>query len=104
MGDEHWRTRKVPQVSWFINEMYNDFNVDAFSRTTIHQIGDELDGEHLLNVSKPFSPWETVKKSEKLNKPELFKLLKDSSERTFTTRVIFMKWIHLRDKKGIYFY
>lgn len=99
MEDEHSRTRKVPQVIMIVNEIYNKLDVDAFNVNRIHQLGDELDGEHLLNGSQS---WKKVKESTQLNKKKLVQFLKDSSEKTFTARVIFMKWIHVKDKLGIY--
>lgn len=78
MEDEHSRTRKVPQVIMFVNEMYNKLDVSAFNVKTIHQLGDELDGEHLLNGSQS---WKKVKESTQLDKKRLVQFLKDSSEK-----------------------
>lgn len=99
MEDEHSRTRKVPQVIMFVNEMYNKLDVSAFNVKTIHQLGDELDGEHLLNGSQS---WKKVKESTQMDKKGLVQFLKDSSEKTFTARIIFMKWIYVKDKLGIH--
>lgn len=99
MEDEHSRTRKVRQVSFTVNEMYNKLNVDAMNFKTIDKLGDELDGEHLLNGSQS---WKKVKESINPKKKDLIKFLKESSEKTFTARIIFMKWIHVKDKLGIY--
>lgn len=103
MEDEHSRTRKVRQVSFTVNEMYNKLNVDAMNFKTIDKLGDELDGEHLLNYSQSFSSWQTVKGATNVDKKKLFQKLKDNSKKTFTTRIIFMKWINSRDKSGIFF-
>lgn len=101
---EGWRTRNVTQVIWIINEIYNNItDVDVFNVKKIHLLGDELDGEHLLNYSQSFSSWQTVKGATNVDKKELFQKLKDNSKKTFTTRIIFMKWINSRDKSGIFF-
>lgn len=101
---QHWKSRRNPQVIWIIDEIYNTcWQATKFSTQKLQNLGDELDDESLLHFSSSFPSWQTLKEATGVDKRELFKLLKDHSIKTFTTRIIFMKMIYFNDKSGIFF-
>lgn len=100
---QNWRSRRNHQVIWLIDEIYNTFwEATKFSTQRLQDLGDELDDECLFHFSSSFPSWQTRKEAIGVDKKELFKLLKDNSVKTFTTRIIFMKMIYSKDKSGIY--
>lgn len=99
----HWRSWRNLQVIWLIDEVYNTFwEATKFNTKRLLDLGDELDDESLFHFSLSFPSWKTLKEATDVDKKELFKLLKDNSVKTFTTRIIFMKMIYSKDKSGIY--
>lgn len=96
------RGQRNLQVIWLINEIYTTFwEATKFSRRKLQDLGDELNDENLLHFPSYFPSWQIYKEATGVDKKELFRLLKDHSIKTFTTRIIFMKMIY-RDKSGIH--
>lgn len=94
---QHWKTRKIPQVIWVIDEIYNNLWRKTINQQRLQRLGDELDAENLLQMSKP---WSVIKIGKNLTTENVFQMLKDGSKKNFSTREIFMKWLHDRDKQG----
>lgn len=93
----HWKTRKIPQVIWVIDEIYNNLWRKTINQQRLQRLGDELDAEKLLQMSKQ---WSVIKMEKNLTTKNVFQMLKDGSKKNFSTREIFMKWLHDRDKQG----
>lgn len=91
--------RKVAQIVWVINTIYNDQWRRTINRTRISTLGDKLDAEKLLNASPS---WTEIRKGN-MKTPELFGWLKNKSLKTFATRDIFMNMLKSRDPRGLLF-
>lgn len=94
----HWKTRKIPQVIWVIDEIYNNLWRKTINQQRLQKLGDELDAEKLLQMPKP---WSVIKMEKNLTTKLIFQMLKDGSKKNFSTREIFMKWLHDRDRQGL---
>lgn len=94
----HWKTRKIPQVIWVIDEIYNNLWRKTINQQRLQRLGDELDAEKLLQMPKP---WSVIKMEKTLTTKLIFQMLKDGSKKNFSTREIFMKWLHDRDRQGL---
>lgn len=94
----HWKTRKIPQVIWVIDEIYNNLWRKTINQQRLQKLGDELDAEKLLQMPKP---WRVIKMEKNLTTKLIFQMLKDGSKKNFSTREIFMKWLHDRDRQGL---
>lgn len=46
-------------------------------------------------------PWSVIKMEKNLTTKLIFQMLKDGSKKNFSTREIFMKWLHDRDRQGL---
>lgn len=96
MATEHWKTRRIPQVKWIIDEIYNKLAGKAINATRLLKLGDELDKEGLLHMSPP---WKTVKEG-RMTTREMFQSFKNQSLKSFTTREIYVRWLDDRDRIG----
>lgn len=94
----HLKTRKTPQVIWVIDEIYNNVWRKTINQQRLQRLGDELDAENLLQMPKP---WSVIKMEKNLTTKHILEMLKDGSKKNFSTREIFMKWLHDRDRKGL---
>lgn len=100
-----WRNRMNAQVIWIMNEIFKMYyEANKFSTQKLKDLGDKLNDECLFHVSSSFSSWQTLKGAKDVNKKELFKALRENSNRTFTTRIIFMEMIHSKDRPGTFIY
>lgn len=89
------------QVIWIMNEIFKMYcEANQFSIQKLKDLGDKLNDECLFHFSSSFSSWQTLKEAQDVNKKELFKALRENSNRTFTTRIIFMEMIYYRDRPG----
>lgn len=98
ISSRHWKTRKIPQVTWVINEIYNNLWRKTINQNRLHKLGDELDAEKLLQMP---SSWSVTKQETRLTTKNIFQMLKEGSKKNFSTTEIFMKWLHDRDHQGL---
>lgn len=102
---DHWRNRMNAQVIWIMNEIFKMYCEGyQFSIQKLKDLGDKLNDECLFHFSSSFSSWQTLKGAKVVDKKELFKALRENSNRTFTTRIIFMEMIHSKDRPGTFIY
>lgn len=94
MTEEHWKTRRIPQVKWIIDGIYNKLEGKVINATRVIKLGDELDKEWLLHMSPK---WTSVKEGRMTSK-EMFQTFKNKSVKSFTTREIYVRWLHAWDK------
>lgn len=96
MTEEHWKTRRIPQVKWIIDGIYNKLEGKVINATRVIKLGDELDKEGLLHMSPK---WTSVKEGRMTSK-EMFQTFKNKSVKSFTTREIYVRWLHAWDMMG----
>lgn len=76
----HWKTRKIPQVIWVIDEIYNNLWRKTINQQRLQKLGDELDAEKLLQMPKP---WSVIKMEKNLTTKHI-----SNAERWFEKKIL----------------